>query len=407
MPLDRRSFVATAAAIAASAATHPDPGLAMRTSDLDSSDPLGVRADFPIVTERTYLNSAYIAPIPTPVVAAGTEFLQNKATRPLEVGELLGICGKVRGQFARLVNASPDDVGLLFSTAEGENVIAQGLDLQAGDNVVVDELHYPTEFVLYRALEASKGIELRIVKHRDGAVAAGDFAPLIDKRTRIVSVAWVSHQNGFRHEMRPIAELAHAVGAVFYTDAIQGLGTIAMDVQAAGVDALCAGSYKWMLAGFGIAPFYIRREVNDRLRLDRYGEFQVEKELADHHYELGKTARRFDYCSRSFGSARELSAALAYLEKVGVARIEEHTVGLAQQLYACLSRQGHKLFTPPGNRSSIVTFYVTKPMADVHAAFQAAKVDVTVRDGEVRIAPALFNTSDEIERCLEVTRRLV
>jgi selenocysteine lyase/cysteine desulfurase len=194
---------------------------------------------------------------------------------------------------------------------------------------------------------------------------------------------------------------------VFYTDAIQGLGTLALDVQAAGVDALCAGSYKWMLAGFGIAPFYIRREVNDRLRLDRFGEFQVEKELADHHYELGKTARRFDYCSRSFGSARELSAGLAYLEKVGVPRIEAHTVGLAQQLHAGLSKQGHRMFTPPGNRSSIVTFYVTKAMPDVHAAFQAAKVDVTVRDGEVRIAPALFNTSDEIERCLGVTKRLI
>ena len=379
----------------------------MRTSHFDASDPLGVRADFPIVADRTYLNSAYIAPIPRSVVAAGSDFLENKSTRPLDVGELLGADGKLRSQFAQLVNASPDEVGLLFSTSEGENIIAQGLDLQPGDNVVVDDLHYPTEFVLYRALEASKGIELRIARHRDGRVDASDFAPLIDKRTRIVSVAWVSHQNGFRHDLRPIADLAHAVGAVFYTDAIQGLGTIALDVQAAGVDALCAGSYKWMLAGFGVAPFYIRRELIDRLRIDRYGEFQVEKELPDFHYELGKTARKFDYCSRAFGPVRELSAALTYLEHVGVARIEAHTVGLAQQLYAGLSAQGHRLFTPPGNRSSIVTFYSTKPMADVHAAFQAAKVDVTVRDGQVRVAPALFNTSDEIARCLEVTKRLV
>src|SRR5256885_7915467 len=53
------------------------------------------------------------------------------------------------------------------------------------------------------------------------------------------------------------------------------------------------------------------------------------------------------------------------------------------------------LFRPPGNRSSIVTMYVTKPMADVRAAFHAANVDVTVRDGQVRIAPALFNTGDD------------
>ncbi|HWZ28511.1 MAG TPA: aminotransferase class V-fold PLP-dependent enzyme [Gemmatimonadales bacterium] len=404
MAIDRRSFVATTAAALAGAATgHP----ASRTSPPGgSSDPLGVRADFPITAERTYLNSAYIAPIPTPVVQAGTEFLENKSRRPLEVGELLGADGKLRAQFAQLVNASPDEVGLLFSTAEGENIIAQGMDLKAGDNVVVDELHYPTEFVLYRALERSLGIELRIAKHRDGVVDASDFAPLVDQRTKIVSVAWVSHQNGFRHDMRPIADLAHAHGAVFYADAIQAVGMVSIDVQAAGVDAICAGSYKWMLAGFGVAPFYIKRDLIDRLRIDRYGEFQVEKELPDHHFELGKTARKFDYCSRAFGPVRELSAALTYLQNVGVARIEEHTVGLAHRLYDGLSKQGHRLFTPPGNRSSIVTMLIAKPMGEVRSAFQGAKVDVTVRDGQIRIAPALFNTEEEIDRCLEVTKAL-
>ncbi len=64
------------------------------------------------------------------------------------------------------------------------------------------------------------------------------------------------------------------------------------------------------------------------------------------------------------------------------------------------------MFTPPDNRSSIVTIYVTKPMTDVQAAFQAAHVDVTVRNGQVRIAPALFNTAEEVDRLLKVTSRL-
>ncbi|MFI5280207.1 MAG: aminotransferase class V-fold PLP-dependent enzyme [Gemmatimonadales bacterium] len=398
--MDRRSFVATTAGLAASAAVRP-------SSAITQDDPLGVRADFPIVEGgRAYLNSAYIAPIPRPVVEAGTAFLEAKSRRPLQLNELLGTDETLRTQFARLVNATPDEVALLFSTAEGENVIAQGLDLVAGDNVVVDDLHYPTEFVLYRALEASRGIELRIARHRDGVVDASDFAPLIDRRTRIVSVAWVSHQNGFRHDMRPIADLAHAHGAVFYADAVQAAGMFPIDVQASGVDALCCGSYKWMLAGFGVAPFYIRRELIDRIRLDRFGEFQIDRELPDYHFELERTARKFDYCSRAFGAAKQLSAGLAYLERVGVARIEEHTVGLALRLQQGLARQGHRLFTPPGNRSSIVTMYTGRPMADVRAAFHTANVDVTVRNGQVRIAAALFNTADEADRCLEVTRRL-
>src|SRR6476620_3998908 len=381
-PLDRRSFVAAAASMAAASVVRPSATVAIPPEPIArADDPLGVRGDFPIVNERTFLNSAYIAPIPMQVVSAGHAFLEEKAQRSFQLGPLLKKCDEVRAQFARLIGAaSPDEIGLLFSTAEGENVVAAGLGLKAGDNVVIDELHYNTEFVLYRQLEKVNGVELRIAKHRNGLVDASDFEPLVDTHTRLVSVAWVSHRNGFRHDMRPIADVAHAKGALFYADAIQAVGTLPIDVRAAGVDALCAGSYKWLLAGFGVAPFYVKTDVIERLRLDRFGEFNG-NERPDHTYEFPPNARRFDYCSRAFGDLYTLSAGLAYLEKVGVARIEEHTVnGLARRLQEGLSKQGHRLFTPMGNRSSIVAFYTTKAPADIRAAFDAAKVEVTSRN---------------------------
>jgi selenocysteine lyase/cysteine desulfurase len=79
-----------------------------------ADDPLGVRGDFPIVKERVFLNSAYIAPIPKQVVAAGTAFLEEKARNSFQLGPLLGKCNEVRAQFARLIGAaSPDEIGLL------------------------------------------------------------------------------------------------------------------------------------------------------------------------------------------------------------------------------------------------------------------------------------------------------
>jgi selenocysteine lyase/cysteine desulfurase len=374
----------------------------------DADDPLGVRGDFPITRERVFLNSAYIAPIPRQVVAAGHAFLEEKARNSFQLGPLLHKCDEVRAQFARLIGASrPDEVGLLFSTAEGENVVAAGLELNAGDNVVIDELHYDTEFVLYRALEKQKGIQLRIAKHRAGTVTAADIEPLVDRRTRLVSVAWVSHQNGFCHDMKSIAEVAHARGALVYADAIQAVGTFPIDVVASGVDVLCAGSYKWLLAGWGVAPIYVRTAIADRLVLDRYGEMHAGRQLPDQSFEIATSAKRFDYCSRAFGDVYTLGAGLSYLEQVGVGRIEQHTIdGLARQLQQGLDRQGHRLFTPMGNRSAIVTFHTSKAMGDVRAAFKAANIEVTVRNGMVRIAPALFNTAADIEQCLAVTRKL-
>lgn len=396
--------------VAMAATTRPGDALdaAVLSEAVTGDDPLGVRADFPVVRERNYLNSAYITPIPRSVVAAGHAFVESKSLRPISLGDMLLKTDEVRAQFARLVNASTDEIGFLFSTSEGENVVAHALDLGRGDNVVIDELHYETEFVLYRQLEAAQGVELRIVKHRHGAVDATDFAPLVDRRTKLVSVAWVSHQNGFRHDMRPIADLAHANGALFYTDGIQAVGMFPVDVRQAGVDFLCCGTYKWILGGFGVAPFFIRRELLDRIRLDRFGALHVEKEGPNYTFELYKTAKRFDYATLPFAEIYQLGAALSFLERVGVDRIEQHTVALAGELRHGLAAQGWRLFTPEGNRSSIVTFYFDRDPAALKAAFDAAKVDVSVRDSlkQVRVSPALFNTGDEIARFLEVTKGL-
>src|SRR5262249_53933324 len=142
----------------------------------DAGDPLGVRRDFPVVREGLYLNSAYIAPVPVPVADAARAFAERKTSKPIPLDEMLRKTDEVRGQFARLVGAQPDEIGFLYATSEGENIVASALDLKRGDNVVIDELHYNTTFVLYRHLEETRGVTLRIVKHRDGRVTADDFA---------------------------------------------------------------------------------------------------------------------------------------------------------------------------------------------------------------------------------------
>lgn len=402
--LSRRSFVAAAATLAAGTAR-----LDLPVDSRQGDDPLGVRADFPIVRAGVYLNSAYITPVPNQVVAVGRSFLESKALRPIPLGEMLKKTDEVRAQFARLVHAGPDEIGFLFATSEGENVVANALDLGPGDNVVIDQLHYETEFVLYRHLEDTRGVELRIAKHRDGAVEGRDLEPLVDRRTKLVSVAWVSHQNGYRHEMRPIADLAHANGALFYSDAIQAVGMFPIDVRETGVDFLCCGTYKWVLGGFGVAPFFIRRELLDRIRLDRFGALHVERELDDGRFQLFQTAKRYDYATLPFAEVYQLGAGLSYLERVGVDRIEQHTVALAQTLRSGLAAQGKRLFTPDGNRSSIVTFHFDGDPVAAKGVFDSAGIAVTVRDKlrQVRVSPALFNTAEEVNQFLGAAKRIV
>lgn len=395
----RRDFLAAGAgAVALSAAARP-PAAAV--------DPLDVRKDFPAADQSVYLNSAYITPSPVPVAEAGHYFLRRKLENPIPLGEMLRKTDEVRGQFARLVNATPDEVGFLFATSEGENIIARALDLRPGDNVVIDALHYETTFVLYSELAKSRGIEFRIAPHREGRVDVRDFEPLVDRRTRILSVAWVSHQNGFRHEMRPLADLAHAHGAFFYTDAVQAAGMVPIDVQAAGVDGLTAGCYKWMLGGFAPAAFYLRREWAPRIGLDRFGALHLSREGPNHTYEIYQSAKRFDYATLPFAEIYQLGAGLRYLETIGVERIEAHTTALAARLRTGLVARGITVLTPEGNRSSIVACMNPKGAA-ARPILDAANIRVSLRedDTQIRISPALFNTDQDIDRFLAVAERL-
>jgi selenocysteine lyase/cysteine desulfurase len=401
MPLSRRALLGMAAAGAV-----PRP---QAEADAPSADPLGVRRDFPVTQEAgVYLDSAYIGPVPQAVAEAGAAFMAAKARRPISLPDMQAKADEVRGRFARLVGASPDEIGLLSATSDGENLVAHALDLKPGDNVVIDELHYQAEFVLYGRLEQTRGIELRIARPTEGAVAASDFAPLVDGRTRLLSVALVSHQNGFRHDLKPLADLAHAHGAWLYTDAIQAVGAVAIDVRQSGVDALCSGTYKWLHGGFGVAPFYVRRELADRFTPDRWGALHVERTRPGHQYDVFATAKKFEYATLSFGAVYELGAALEYLEGVGVARIEAHTVALAMRLQRGLRDRGLEVLTPPANRSPIVAFRVPGDAAAARANLQGSGMKVSFRESgtQIRVSPAVFNVESDIDRFLESLQAL-
>ncbi|HEX4683776.1 MAG TPA: aminotransferase class V-fold PLP-dependent enzyme [Gemmatimonadaceae bacterium] len=404
--MNRRRFMASAASLAAAAAV-PAPAFAERPIPLSGDDPLGVRGDFPILENgRVFLNSAYIAPTPRQVVAAGTAFQQMKAIRAMSVGELLGAAGAVCSQFAALVHAEPDEVGFVYATSEGENTVANNAPMSPGDSVVIDDLHYDGAIVAYRELERRRGIELRIVANRGGIITPDDIARRVDGRTRLVAVSYVSSVNGLRHDIRALADIAHSHGALLHADAIQAVGMFPIDVRADDMDSMCAGTYKWLLGGFGVAPFYMKRSVIDRVPTDRFGIFQVAEDLPDHHFALKKTARRYNYATLPFAEVHQLGAALTYLQNVGVDRIATHTLGLTRRLERGLLEQGYRLFTPAGNGSAVLCFFHKQGSADVAKVFSETRIDLTVRDDHSRASIALFNNSDDIDRLLEATKRL-
>ena len=154
MSVSRREFmgVVSTAALAGAAGLACSDESDQVPADVSAAppsgdDPLGVRTDFPVAGDNLYLNTPYIGPSPQPAVDKTIEFLAAKSRDPVHLRAMLDEEEAVREKFSRLIRAQLSEIGLVSSTSEGENIVVNSLALQAGDNVVIDDLHYMTSFV--------------------------------------------------------------------------------------------------------------------------------------------------------------------------------------------------------------------------------------------------------------------
>ena len=257
MDLSRRAFLG---ATATAAVVRVAEGRVLDEVQASPEDPLGVRKDFPALRDMVFLNTAYTGLIPQAVVDAAREWTSRRASRGYAVGEMLAKADAVRQIYGQMFGATEDEIAFLSSTSEGENLVVNSIDFKPGDNVVYDDLVYPSTPVIYQRLADTRGVEIRVVKSRNGAAPLAAFKQLVNNRTRLISVAWINNNSGFRHDIKALSALAHANGAYLYSDAVQFIGTGPVDLHEEGVDFCTAGTYKWLLAGFGVAVFYVRRD---------------------------------------------------------------------------------------------------------------------------------------------------
>ena len=401
MDLTRRDFLGVTATAAAASV--------QRTVSAAQDDPLGVRKDFPALREYTFLNTAYTGLISQAVVDAAREWTDTRARRTYTVGEMLAKADEARKLYAAMIGAADDEIAFLSSTTEGENLVVNSLDFKSGDNVVYDDLVYPSTPVIYQRLADTRGVEIRVVKSRNGAAPIEDFKKLVDGRTRLISVAWVNNNSGFRHDMTALADLAHAHGAYLYSDAVQFMGTGPVDVRAEHVDFCTAGTYKWLMAGFGAAAFYVRRELLDKIQPAHVG-WRSPATSGSANAARPQSARKFEYATLAFGDLYELSAALKYLQRIGLDKVEARSQILVKRLWNGLAERRIQIATPANTRSPIVSFYIRKPSAEAEKMLAAERVKVSLQGAgpltRVRVALAFFNNEADVDRMLEVAEKL-
>jgi selenocysteine lyase/cysteine desulfurase len=397
MSIDRREFLLSAAALTASA--RPS---AIGSRDAPPVEP-SLRADFPIAAKQTYLNSAAIHPMSVPVARALEAYQQFRLHGP---GEGRADFGEeqqadLKQRFARLIGASANEIAFVQNTSDGENIVVMGMDLpRRGGNVVLDELHFETSLYMYKSLEA-RGLELRVVKHRDWAIDLRDMDRAIDRNTRLVSMALVSNVNGYLHEARAISDLAHARGAYVYADMVQAVGAVPVDVRAMGIDFGATATYKWLMGERGFGFLYVRADLQDTVvPTTRYGHRQIanfdrvgitwEPRPGAARYETGTIPNALALCAYT---------SLQYIENIGLQKIRAHARPLTDRLQKEMPRLGYPSLTPEVTETPILAFAV-KDAAATARKLRDARIAATLIDTErrLRLSVSVFNEQDDLDR---------
>ena len=356
------------------------------------------------------MDTAFTGLMPRQVKAAHEKFLKERYLMgpfPQDktiLGVWMNKMEEVRIKLAAFLGAKADEVAYTMCTGCGSNIALKGIKWRKGDNAVIDDLEYPTDFHILNTMR-DWGVDIRIARHKNGTVSPEQFAALTDNNTRAIVVSHVSYLNGFRHDLKKLAEIIHAQGGYLIVDAAQSLGGVKVNVRQEDVDFLTGIPYKWLNGPNGIGFLYVREEIIPTIPPDRVGWMTTNDFTSLETMEsnpLPDTARRYEYGTLAFESLYALDAALDYINRIGIDAIEKRNLKLVKMLRAGLHKLGVEFFTPENNPSPILSFFMENER-ELGKKMREQKVYITARRwnrGQLRLSPHFYNNEEDIDRFL-------
>lgn len=241
------------------------------------TDPSGaLRADYLVDPAIRYLNHASIGTVPRVVHDAHREYSALCETNPwlyMWGGGWEEAREDVREKAGHLLGVDPEDVAITHNTTEAFNLLARGLPLGSGDEVLFTNLNHPGASVAWERFGPERGYSVRrttIPLERSAQLTEADLVEAHDRaigpRTRVLVVPHLDNIVGLRHPLRALVEAARARGVEYVAvDGAQTAGMLPLDLDATGVDFYATSGHKWIQSPKGLGLLYIRRELRDSL----------------------------------------------------------------------------------------------------------------------------------------------
>jgi len=365
------------------------------------------------IEDATFLNAAGNAPMPKVSLRATQSALDwKKFPHRIPDSAYFETPARIRESIAKLIGAQTEEIALTTGASSGTALVAYNLDWKTGDEVLTGKGEFPLQFTTWKPMEEREGVKLKVVSPQNRFISADDFIAALSPRTRLVSASLVRFDDGVLLDAAKLAAACHAQGTFLLLDASQCCGAIPMDVTTLGADFIVSAGYKWLLSPYGTGFLWAK---NERVAKMRPGPFYwMALEGADRFASLVFTdpkpaagARRWDSAeTASYFNLAGMDASLQFVLNLGPQTVSAHNRKLIDLLYERLPKDRCIPSSPLDSiqRGPYGCFAARTPekTAVLFENLQKENVIVSLREGNIRVSPHLYNTERDIDRLIEV-----
>ena len=359
--------------------------------------------------------TAASGPLPVPTHERFCQFSEMlMETGSVRYPTWLEIADSTRESAAKLLNVSPQSIAFVKNTGAGLWLASRMLDWKSGDEVILPKGEFPSNIFPWLSLETESVVVKWVEPESDHPipkVTRETVEPLINDKTRALSVSFVQFDDGARRNMLELSKLCQERNLVFIIDAIQGLGAMHFDLSQFDADFVCAGSQKWLLSPPGVGILYVNPRWLEKARIPNFGWLSLEDPF---NTEPGAfvnclerilpDAKRFEEGTSNFAGIAALGASIDLILDYGIEDISFRVKNLTDLLVKGLSELDCRIVSPRDDEgwSGIVSFdHLKLNSYKVDKQFQSEKIITTVRNGWVRVAVDFFNDEDEILKLID------
>lgn len=363
------------------------------------------------IEDATYLNVAGQSPMPKVAHrAVQTAIEWKKNPHHVPDSAYFEVPNRIRASIAQLIGGKPEEIALTTGASTGVSAVAYGLAWKPGDEVLTGQGEFPLQYATWKPMEQREGIVLKIVSPRERFITADDFIAALTPKTRLVSASLVRFDNGVLLDAPRLAAACHAQGTLLLLDVSQCSGAIPLNVTTLGADFLVSAGYKWLLSPYGTGFFWAKLELTDAMRPGPF--YWAAAEGAENFHSLAlenpkaaRGARRWDMPETSnYFNFAAMDAALQFVLRVGPETVLAHNHRLIDFLFERLPKDRCVPASPLDSAQrgpyGCFTARSKEKTAELYQKLAKEKIVTSLREGNIRVSPHLFNSERDIDRLI-------